>query len=157
VLKNARANHIPPALQWAIMREESAFSPRIESWANAVGLTQMLVKTARRFSNGAPVTRDVLTDPARNLEYGSRFLAFLWTRFSRSPPLTIAGYNAGEGAVERWLEERGTLAMDEFLEQIPYDETRNYTKRVLASYLTYAWLYDDQNPVPAIPPLARAR
>jgi soluble lytic murein transglycosylase len=157
VTRNARANHIPEALQLAIMREESAFSPRIESAANAVGLTQMLVKTAVRFSNGAAVTRESLMDPVRNLEYGSRFLAFLWSRFAKAAPLAIAGYNAGEAAVDRWLSERGGLTMDEFMETIPYDETRNYTKRVLASYFAYAWLYDDRHPVPQIPKPARPR
>jgi soluble lytic murein transglycosylase len=155
VAKNAKANALPEWLQLAIMREESAFSPRIESFANAVGLTQMLVKTAKRFSNGAPVTREVLMDPAKNVELGSRFLGFLWKRFNSTPPLTIAGYNAGESAVERWLTERGTLSMDEFMETIPYDETRNYTKRVLASYFAYSWLYGE-SPVPTVP-LAAAR
>jgi len=157
VSKNARANQIPEALQLAIIREESAFSPRIESFANAVGLTQMLVKTARRYSNNAPVTRETLMDPARNLEYGSRFLGFLWTHFGKAAPLSIAGYNAGEAAVDRWLSERGQLAMDEFMETIPYDETRNYTKRVLASFFAYSWLYDDKRPVPALPQSARPR
>ena len=78
VAKNTKANQLPEALQLAIMREESAFSPRIESFANAIGLTQMLVKTAKRFANGANVTREVLQDPAKNLEIGSRFLGFLW-------------------------------------------------------------------------------
>ena len=157
VTKNTRANQIPEALQLAIMREESAFSPRIESFANAIGLTQMLIKTAKRFSNGAPVTRESLMDPMKNLEYGSRFLGFLWTHFAKAAPLAIAGYNAGEAAVDRWLGERGALTMDEFMETIPYDETRNYTKRVLASYLTYSWLYDDKHPVPPIPTAARPR
>ena len=76
------ANQLPEALQLAIMREESAFSPRTESFANAIGLTQMLIKTAKRFANGAPVTRDVLLDPAKNVEIGSRFLGFLWKRFN---------------------------------------------------------------------------
>ncbi len=67
----------------------------------------------------------------------------------------LAGYNAGEAAVERWLAERGNLATDEFMETIPYDETRNYTKRVLASYFAYSWLYGDA-PVPTVP-LAVAR
>jgi soluble lytic murein transglycosylase len=155
VAKNAKANALPEWLQLAIMREESAFSPRIESFANAIGLTQMLVKTAKRFSNGAPVTRDVLMDPAKNVELGSRFLGFLWKRFNSTPPLTIAGYNAGEGAVERWLSERGSLAMDEFMETIPFDETRNYTKRVLASYFAYSWLYGE-TPVPVVPLAARS-
>ena len=156
VAKNTKANGLPEALQLAIMREESAFSPRIESFANAVGLTQMLVKTAKRFSNGAPVTREVLMDPAKNLELGARFLGFLWKHFGSAAPLTIAGYNAGEAAVDRWLGERGDLAMDEFMETIPYDETRNYTKRVLSSYFTYAWLYD-KKPVPVLPLDARGR
>jgi soluble lytic murein transglycosylase len=150
VAKNAKANDLPEALQLAIMREESAFSPRIESFANAIGLTQMLVKTAKRFSNGAPVTREVLLDPAHNVELGSRFLGFLWKRFKSTPPLTIAGYNAGESAVEKWLGERGNLATDEFMETIPYDETRNYTKRVLASFFAYSWLYGEA-PVPTVP------
>jgi soluble lytic murein transglycosylase len=150
VSKNARANQIPEALQLAIMREESAFNPRIESFANAIGLTQMLIKTARRFSNNAPVTREVLMDPARNLEMGSRFLGFLWRHFNAAAPLAIAGYNAGEGAVDRWLNEHGDLAVDEFMETIPFDETRNYTKRVLASYFAYSWLYFPQ-PVPELP------
>ena len=150
VTKNAKANALPEGLQLAIMREESAFAPRTESFANAIGLTQMIIKTAKRFSNGATVTRDLLLDPTKNVEIGSRFLGFLWKRFNGIPPLTIAGYNAGESAVEKWLGERGSLAMDEFMETIPYDETRNYTKRVLASYFAYAWLYGDA-PVPTVP------
>jgi soluble lytic murein transglycosylase-like protein len=116
----------------------------------------MLVKTAKRFANGSTVTREVLLDPARNVELGARFLGFLWKHFDSAAPLTIAGYNAGEAAVDRWLGERGDLAMDEFMETIPYDETRNYTKRVLASYFTYSWLYD-KKPVPKLPFDARGR
>jgi soluble lytic murein transglycosylase len=154
VTKNTRANQLPEALELAIMREESAFSPKTESFANAIGLTQMLVKTAKRFSDGAPVTREVLLDPAKNIELGARFLGFLWKHFDAAAPLAIAGYNAGEAAVDHWLAERGDLDMDEFMETIPYDETRNYTKRVLASYFTYAWLYGGK-PVPALPLRAR--
>jgi soluble lytic murein transglycosylase len=150
VAKNARANNIPEALQTAIMREESAFNPRIESYANAVGLTQLLLKTARRFSRH-DLTRETLKNPARNLEYGSQYLAFLLNRFGRSAPLAVAGYNAGEGSVDRWLADRGELAMDEFMELIPYDQTRDYTKRVLASYFAYSWLYDAKAPVPGVP------
>jgi soluble lytic murein transglycosylase len=155
VSKNTHANQLPEALEWAIMREESAFSPKTESFANAIGLTQMLVKTAKRFSEGAPVTRDVLLDPAKNVELGAKFLGFLYKHFGGAAPLTIAGYNAGEGAVDHWLADRGDLDMDEFMETIPYDETRNYTKRVLASYFAYSWLYAAK-PVPPVPLRARA-
>jgi soluble lytic murein transglycosylase len=155
VAKNTKANNLPEALELAIMREESAFAPKTESFANAIGLTQMLVKTAKRFSDGAPVTRDVLLDPAKNVELGARFLGFLWKHFDGTAPLSIAGYNAGEAAVDHWLADRGELDMDEFMETIPYDETRNYTKRVLASYFAYSWLYGAK-PVPTVPLRARA-
>jgi len=154
--KNTKANQLPEAIELAIIREESAFSPRIESYANAIGLTQMLVSTAKRYANGSPVNRDVLMDPAKNVELGARFLGFLWKHFGAAAPLAIAGYNAGEAAVDRWLGERGDLAMDEFMETIPYDETRNYTKRVLASYFTYSWLYG-KKPVPVLPLEARGK
>ncbi len=149
VVKYCRANKVPEALQWAIMREESSFYPRAESFANALGLTQMMTKTAQRFAKW-PVTREALFDPDKNLEVGSRFLAFLLDHYAGAVPLAISGYNAGEGGVDRWLRERGDLDLDEFIETIPYDETRGYTKRVLSSYLTYAWLYQPQRPVPRI-------
>jgi soluble lytic murein transglycosylase len=149
VSKHCRANQVPEALQWAIMREESSFYPRAESFANALGLTQMMTRTAQRFAKW-PVTREALFDPDKNLEVGSRFLAFLLDHYDGAIPLVISGYNAGEGAVDRWLRDRGDLDLDEFVETIPFDETRGYTKRVLSSYLVYAWLYDGQKPVPAI-------
>ena len=149
VSRNSKANHVPESLQLAIMREESAFSPKAESFANALGLTQMMLRTAQRFATGR-ATRETLLDPAKNLEVGSRFLAFLLEHFSGALPLAIAGYNAGEGAVDRWLRERGTMELDEFLETIPYEETRNYSKRVLASVFVYSWLYHHDQPVPAL-------
>ena len=72
-----------------------------------------------------------------------------------APVSSTICFGAGEAAVDRWLGERGDLDMDEFMETIPYDETRNYTKRVLASFFAYSWLYGDK-PVPAIPLRARA-
>lgn len=149
VSRHSRTNNVPEALQLAIMREESAFNPRIESFANAIGLTQLIMSTAQRF---APyrITRETLLDPAKNVEIGSRFLGFLIKHYSGALPLAVAGYNAGESAVDRWLRERSHLEMDEFIETIPYDETRNYTKRVLASFAAYSWLYFPQQPVPGI-------
>ena len=149
VSKHCRANEVPEALQWAIMREESSFYPRAESFANALGLTQMMTKTAQRFAKW-PVTREALFDPDKNIEVGSHFLAFLLEHYAGAVPLVISGYNAGEGGVDRWLRERGDLELDEFIETIPFDETRGYTKRVLTSYLTYAWLYQPDKPVPQI-------
>ena len=149
VVKHCRDNKVPEALQWAIMREESSFYPRAESFANALGLTQMMTKTAQRFAKW-PVTREALFDPDKNVEIGSHFLAFLLEHYDGTVPLVVSGYNAGEGGVDRWLRERGNLELDEFIETIPFDETRGYTKRVLSSYLTYAWLYQSDKPVPQL-------
>jgi soluble lytic murein transglycosylase len=149
VERNGKANKVPDALQWAIMREESAFYPRAESFANALGLTQMMQGTAKRFAKW-PVTREALFDPDKNLEIGSKFLGFLLEHFGGAVPLSISGYNAGEGAVDRWLKERGQLELDEFIETIPFDETRGYTKRVLSTYFTYNWLYGREKPIPVL-------
>ncbi|HMU39699.1 MAG TPA: transglycosylase SLT domain-containing protein [Pseudomonadota bacterium] len=137
----AQTNGVPSALQFAIVREESAFDPLTESFANAIGLTQMIPPTAKRFSAGLPFHREVLRDPAINVAIGSRFLGFLWQTMKQNPALSVSGYNAGEGAVFRWLRKYAdTKEIDLFVETIPYDETRGYTKRVLSSYFVYRWL-----------------
>ena len=73
-------------------------------------------------------------------------LAFLFNRFERRVALTVPSYNAGEGATGRWLKQRGDWAVDEFAEEIPYDETRLYSKRVIATYFAYSFLSDGSIP-----------
>lgn len=143
--KHTKLNGQPAALEFAIVREESAFDPLMESFANAIGLTQLTAAPAARFAKGLPHDRRALRDPVINVTIGARELGFLWNLYGGNPALAIAAYNAGEGAVQRWLKdpERATLTLDEWIEAIPYDETRGYTKRVLSSYFTYVWL---QNP-----------
>jgi len=151
LIQAAAAKHGYPAeLQMGIMREESAFDPLRESYANAIGLTQMIFPTARRFAKGTgiAVTRENLRDPEKNVTIGSNFLAFLFTTFEGRPGLMIPSYNAGEGATWRWMWERHSpdWSRDEFEEEIPGDQARNYTKRVLASYFAYAYLKDGTIP-----------
>lgn len=148
VKKAAAEGGQPEALELAIIREESAFDPRTESFANAVGLTQMIQPTAKRFSGGLPYDRESLRDPAINLAIGGRFLAFLWQLYQGNAGLAVPSYNAGEHAVVRWLNKSGAELgeLDLFVESIPFDETRGYTKRVLSTYLTYSWLYAAPQP-----------
>ena len=152
VVEHAGKNGQPAALEFAIIREESAFDPLTESFANAVGLTQLTADPAKRFAQGLPFTREALRDPVINVTIGARELGDLWKKSRAMPAFTIAGYNAGEGRVRKWLKATppGTM-LDEFIESIPFDETRGYTKRVLASYFAYHWLYDDGDPVPVLP------
>jgi soluble lytic murein transglycosylase len=151
---NSKANGVPVALQLAIMREESAFNPRAESTANCLGLCMLKRATAQQVLGGS-VSQDALWTPATNIAAGSKYLAALIRRYNGAIVPAIAAYNAGEGAVDKWLAERREVATDEFLETIPYDETRNYTKRVLASYFAYGWLYDRD--LPRLPPRLSAR
>ncbi len=142
----ARAAQIPAELAWAIAREESAFNPSIRSNANALGLMQLLVATAKRSApSGLKVNKTSLLDPRVNAACGARELASLLGRYQGNYALAIAGYNAGAGAVSRWLAERGQLPLDEFVELIPFDETRGYTKRVLSSLFTYQFLYGERS------------
>lgn len=147
--QHARQHGFPTALLMAIMREESAFNPLLESYANAIGLTQLIFPTAERFARGTgiAVSRETLRDPDKNVTIGARFLGFLWSKWSGHVPLVPASYNAGENAVARWLKARGTLASDEWIESIVDDQPRGYSKRVIASYFTYAYLYGGEIPI----------
>ena len=132
------------ALIYAIMREESGFNPRVESWANARGLMQLMDATAKRIAQKDGMSdydADKLFDPFVNIRLGSAYLKELSTQFDDHPALVIAGYNGGYGNVGRWLKERGALPFDLWVEDIPFGQTRNYTKRVLTTYWTYDWLY----------------
>ena len=142
---------VPIAMQIAIVREESAFDPLDESYANAIGLTQMIPSTAHDFSKGTGIdpTRENLRDPEKNVTIGSRFLGSLYKDWNNFTSLVPTSYNAGPGAVRKMLRVRGTWDADEFIEGIVDDQARNYTKRVLGTYFTYSWLYEHQ--VPELP------
>jgi soluble lytic murein transglycosylase len=151
VERESRANGVPVALQWALMREESAFDPRAESSANCLGLCMLKRSTATE-RLGRPVTREMLWDPVTNVVAGSKQLAWVLRQQDGNAAYAVAAYNAGVGAVGKWRSQvESALPLDEFLENIPYDETRGYTKRVLASYFVYSWLYDDAQPIPPLP------
>jgi soluble lytic murein transglycosylase len=135
---------IPEELVYAIMREESGFNPRIQSWAGACGLLQLMVPTAQSISKEAGVAKvgraDLLVS-STNIQLGTQFLSNLMDGYDRHPAVTIAGYNGGFGNVDRWLKKRGKLPLDLWVEEIPYGQTRHYTKRVLTTMWTYRWLY----------------
>ena len=139
---------IPAAFVRAIAREESSFDPEAVSWAKAYGLVQLIMPTAKRFASevGVKATPRTLKKPEVNLKIGARYMAWLWSRLAENPALVPSAYNAGEGAVRRWLDEDGGRPLDVFIEEIPYDETRRYTRRVLQTYGVYQWLADEQLP-----------
>jgi soluble lytic murein transglycosylase len=149
--KAAADQGVPVAMQIAIVREESAFDPLMESYANAIGLTQMIPVTGERFAKGTGLTanRETLRDPEKNVAIGSRFLGYIYKYWKQYLLLVPPSYNAGEGGVRKMLRVRGTWDADEFIEGIVDDQARNYSKRVLGTFFTYSWLYDGT--VPEIP------
>ncbi len=138
VEKVSKENGLDPYLVAAVIREESRFDPEAISWAGAVGLMQLMPETARRFSDH--VDRDGLHDVNRNVLLGSHYLSMLIREFMRLP-YALAAYNAGESALKKWLDKMENRDIDEFIEDIPYTETKRYVMKVLKSYWRYRTLY----------------
>jgi soluble lytic murein transglycosylase len=140
----AKKEGVPAAFVRAVAREESGFNPDAVSRAHAYGLVQLLVPTAKSLvkSKKEKIGKSgkELLKPELNLTLGARFMASLAAGFRNHYALVPPAYNAGPAAVSRWLRERGSQSLDVWVENIPYDETRGYTRRVLQSYGIYNWL-----------------
>jgi soluble lytic murein transglycosylase len=145
VSEQAKKNALTPSLIYAIMREESAFDPDAESPADAYGLMQLILPTARLAAKplGLPHDRISLKRPSVNISLGARVLAKYTGQFPEDPLLAIAAYNAGPGAAQRWRKDRPGMSFDVWVELIPYVETRRYIKRVLGSAAVYAIVYEE--------------
>jgi len=147
VQREAKRTGQNSALIYAIMREESAFDPDAESPADAYGLMQLIVPTARSVARplGLPSDRVSLKRPSVNIALGTGELARLANAFPENSLLAIPAYNAGPGNPKRWLRERPNADFDLWVELIPYVETRRYVKRVLSSRAAYAFLYQRED------------
>lgn len=134
-----------PFLVAAVMREESHFNPGAVSPVGALGLMQIMPSTGKQIARelGEGFRKGSLLDPSTSIRFGSWYLGQILKRFSGDAILAIAGYNAGPNAAARWA---GTLPpeTDEFVESIPYEETRGYVKRVLRSYAEFLKLGGEQ-------------
>lgn len=141
------SHQVPWFLTFAIMQTESRFEPGVTSWAGARGLVQLMPGTAKELARQAGMSdldSERLYDPSLNLDLGTRYLGNLVRRFGgeeSAVPLAIPSYNAGPGAVDRWLEKHKGWDFDLFIEAIPVDETRAYTQSVLERWLSYRWLH----------------
>lgn len=143
----AREADIDPYLVVALIRQESLFDSRARSSAAALGLMQLLSSTATRVAKQIglnPPSNEKLFDPELNLTLGTQYLQSLLRRYSNNWFKAIAAYNAGEAAVDRWEKEIITDDMEEFVERIPYLETRQYVKLVLRNHRIYKTLYNHE-------------
>ena len=140
VEKYADSNELQIPWVLAVMRQESAFNAQAASHAGARGLMQLMPATARsvakRLGTPRPNRRD-LFQPEINIPLGTAYLSQVYDRLEQNPVLATAAYNAGPHRVERWLPQH-TQEADVWVETIPFKETRNYVKRVMA----YAVIYE---------------
>jgi soluble lytic murein transglycosylase len=147
---DANRGELPRALIYATMRQESGFRPEVVSRAGAVGLMQLMPDLATKLA-GRPVTRTMLRTPETNIALGLEEMAALAGQFNGVYPLSIAAYNAGSSRVRRWLKESRRMELDRFVERIPFNETRNYVRRVTTHYARYSYLDDPESGWPDLP------
>lgn len=140
VEKAADQNKLTKHWIMAMIRQESAFMEDAHSSAGAMGLMQLMPATARQVARSLklrkPKRSDLMT-PAKNIRLGSAYLAQVLNRFDQNPVLAIAAYNAGPHRVSKWIPAE-TMPADIWIELVPYRETRNYLKSVLAYSVIYA-------------------
>lgn len=143
VLKESSKNGLPPELVYGIMRTESTFSPTVVSPAGAIGLMQLMPATAAQMTGGTHGSA-TLKQPEHNIKLGTRHMRDLITMYKGEQVFAIAAYNAGSHNVDRWRKAIGQVPGEEFIERIPFAETREYVKKVLSAAAIYRQLYPMQ-------------
>lgn len=146
IAAEARARSLDPYTVAGLIRQESVFDPRAASRANAYGLMQLVVPTARltarRYGVGDSITVESLFEPRLNVRLGTGYLRDQMDKFGRIE-YVAAAYNAGPGRAVAW-RARLPLQMDEWAEAIPFGETRAYVQGVVRNTLQYRRLYDER-------------
>jgi soluble lytic murein transglycosylase len=151
VVKYAHKYKVDPYFVLAVMREESLMNPEIISSAKAIGLMQIIPETGQQLFtvlHRKDFEQKKLFDPETNIQLGTLYLSQLLKEYKGNLYYTLAAYNAGPKALQKWLNKRSAQDdIDEFIERIPYGETRMYVKRVMNTYYTYQKIYcSDINP-----------
>lgn len=144
VEKYSTESNVAQALIWGIMKAESMYRPWVKSPVGALGLMQVMPMTGQKLSEMLEVknfTPQMLLQPQDAIRFGSKYLERLGKKFDHSVQLVAAAYNAGPHRVSQWLYYFGYMQMDEWVEHIPFLETRNYVKKVTANYMAYNELY----------------
>jgi len=143
VEKYADKNQVNPAWAYAIIRQESAFIADAKSHAGALGLMQLMPRTARQVARSLqirrPKQREIL-NTRTNIQLGISYLKKVKRRFQGHPVLATAAYNAGGHRVKSWLPEAGSIPADLWVELVPFKETQGYLKRVM----TYTVIYEQR-------------
>jgi len=140
IREHALKYEIDPLLALAMIREESRFNAWNESVAGARGLMQIIFSTGEWIAqkiNLEEFNDEMLFDPEININLGCWYIGYLKERFLNDPILIISGYNAGPGTTSKWLQQYDRSDLDNFIENVPYSETREHIKKVMKSYQMY--------------------
>lgn len=140
VLAYSRNVGIDPAWAYGIMRQESRFQSGARSGVAASGLMQIIPSTANQIARGLGERTGNMGDPDTNIRYGTWFLSDLANKLNHQMAVATAGYNAGPNAARKWLPTHGIIRADQYIEAIPYSETRDYVKRVMENATIYSTL-----------------
>lgn len=130
-------------LVFAVMRQESFFDYYAVSPSNAIGLMQIIPPTAKwiaKVRNKDLTNINLLFNPEVNIDFGSWYLGYLLKMFNNNIFYAVSSYNAGQGAVKKFLKGKNFTDIAEFIEFFPYEETRNYVKKVVRNYFIYKYL-----------------
>ena len=144
--KYASEYGVSPYLILSIMRQESGFNDRAKSGAHALGLMQLLPRVARDLASerNTGLGPENLYDPETNIRFGAQLISQLLKQYGDNLILMLASYNAGEPQIKKWRKKIIRVDTREFIEQIPYSETRNYIKLVLRNYHNYLQIYENK-------------
>lgn len=146
VKKVCKEYDIPEYIFYGLIRTESYFDNDIESVAGAIGLCQLMPSTASDVGRKLKVKDYDLLNPETNAKFGGYYLAELASRLEDNYILALCSYNAGINNVRKWRKANPNLPIDIFLETIPFEETRNYGKKLIKASSIYGLLYYDASP-----------
>lgn len=140
--KYSKKNDLSPYLYLSLVKEESHFSNVAKSSVGALGLAQIMPATAN-FIENKQITKETLLIPNENIRIGTKYFKYLIDYFKGNEMLAIVSYNAGPGNINKWMNnpEINSGDVDEFIENIPFLETKNYIKKILSSYWVYVNTY----------------
>lgn len=144
LMRYATANELDPFLVASLIRQESEFNPTVVSYANAWGLMQVLPSTGSKLAHEMKIGRfnsDQLLVPATNLQLGTHYFRALVDRFGGKVEYALAAYNAGPERVDDWLANGHYRDTADFVESIPFTQTREYVQAILRNALVYRQLY----------------
>jgi soluble lytic murein transglycosylase len=133
-------NNLDPYLVASLIRQESEFNPSAVSYANAWGLMQLLPSNGKRLAREEGIANFQtfhLLDPETNIRLGTRYLKQTLDKFGGVPEYALAAYNAGDNRVEDWQAAGPYSGIDEFVESIPFTQTRDYVQAILRNIEIY--------------------